>query len=805
MELQGSDRRQRDGSRDNVLPSSKRRRTGNSELEERKVDGSKHVTTRTTRACDLCRAKKNRCDGGQPTCQPCATAGHDCTYGTLSKKRGFPTGYVRILEALWALVFKTVPGSEETTLELLRDAHILYDDDEKVTLGSTNIGQDESLRQIWEKSPVRQEIDRMVAEIEHNQKLGSHPQRAIENWASTTRTAPLTGRADFSSWVAPVAQPTGHDESMSGAPGPPNISTGLPLNGCVVKSNSLHKGYHLDFVGDGDRTPLSNQERSVGFDTGTVETQPILPTDAWTLLEIYFKYNNCWFPTIPKHDVVRILSSYQEGGPCCGQAEAALLWAVFAMASVQRGVAETDANGQSSYHYYSLARDMVLKGDGTYFLGHIQALLLLAMFNMAEGKWGAAFLLVGNAVRIILLRQESYPADLGLDGLRREAVEIPKRLLLGAFVLETIIAARIHAVPHLRSGDIRSAIDFDENGPEEWDQWSNVQVDTDPGPGIRLLPKPIRALSTFKEYVKLLTVFNDIVCGSQRTSDGQDHREKWSRSLDSWLSQLPRHCNFVATRDLPLTPLDVAPPVANLCIMYDTVISYLQFAPGSVSGSQTGRSIPAFPQPALRARSVYAQAFGSFVWRGVLDMHENAYAKAHERGGSKGPGEDQRNPTSNLQVATAPIYPDSGTGNHALTGDAYTRNPAAVGGTASAPLIDRTYPSGMETQSALLDPYRVSGTERALNIGSNSSLSDIPLSGVSNPFPVHAQRSAMQVSDSSGQETGMDQSLFDNYDDAQAVESLLEELSSTQDAEWNTMSSQFMYNLGFYDSEPPLS
>ena len=51
----------------------------------------------------------------------------------------------------------------------------------------------------------------------------------------------------------------------------------------------------------------------------------------------------------------------------------------------------------------------------------------------------------------------------------------------------------------------------------------------------------------------------------------------------------------------------------------------------------------------------------------------------------------------------------------------------------------------------------------------------------------------------------MGQSIFDGYDDAQAVESLLEELSSIQDAEWNAMSSQFMYNLGFYDSELPPS
>ena len=396
---------------------------------------------------------------------------------------------------------------------------------------------------------------------------------------------------------------------------------------------------------------------------------------------------------------------------------------------------------------------MIPSEDDTYHLGYIQAWLLLAMFNITEEKWGAASLLVGHAVRVILLRHENYPADRRLDGLKEEAIEIPNRLLLGAFVLDTIIAARINAVPHLRSGDVRSAIDFDENGPEEWDQWSGVQVDTNPGPGTRFLQKPIRSLSTFKEFVKLLVVLNDIICDSQPMGDGQDHREKWSESIDSWLAQLPRHCNFVAVRDLPQTPLDVPPPVANLCIMYDTVISYLQFAPKSMSGSQAEPSIPAFPQPALRTRSVYALAFGSFVWRGVLDVQENTYAKAHQRGYSKGPGEKQRNPTSSLQVATTSTNPDLSTGNHVFDEGAYTWDLTAIDGNASALIIDSTYPAGMESQGAPLDPSRVSSTERVLNIDrSSSSLAIPPSGGVSNRLPVHANRSAIQVSDSSGQE-----------------------------------------------------
>ncbi|KAF7554465.1 hypothetical protein G7Z17_g2936 [Cylindrodendrum hubeiense] len=42
---------------------------------------------RTSHACDSCRARKIRCDGGTP-CTTCATADQDCTYGAESNSRG---------------------------------------------------------------------------------------------------------------------------------------------------------------------------------------------------------------------------------------------------------------------------------------------------------------------------------------------------------------------------------------------------------------------------------------------------------------------------------------------------------------------------------------------------------------------------------------------------------------------------------------------------------------------------------------------------------------------------------------------
>ncbi|KZT00948.1 uncharacterized protein LAESUDRAFT_731789 [Laetiporus sulphureus 93-53] len=56
---------------------------------------------RVQRACDVCRRKKIRCDGGQMPnnrCSNCVTYNYECSYIEAAKKRGPPKGYVESLE-----------------------------------------------------------------------------------------------------------------------------------------------------------------------------------------------------------------------------------------------------------------------------------------------------------------------------------------------------------------------------------------------------------------------------------------------------------------------------------------------------------------------------------------------------------------------------------------------------------------------------------------------------------------------------------------------------------------------------------
>ncbi|KAJ2700324.1 hypothetical protein H4R19_005478, partial [Coemansia spiralis] len=60
-------------------------------------NGSKRQ--RISRACDRCRRKKVKCDGGHPTCAHCAAIDVTCTYLDTAKKRGPPKGYIDAIES----------------------------------------------------------------------------------------------------------------------------------------------------------------------------------------------------------------------------------------------------------------------------------------------------------------------------------------------------------------------------------------------------------------------------------------------------------------------------------------------------------------------------------------------------------------------------------------------------------------------------------------------------------------------------------------------------------------------------------
>jgi len=668
------------------------------------------------------------------------------------------------MEALWALVFHTVPGSVETTLTLLRNARVSYDEDEKVTLQSHHIAQNQSLRQIWAKSLVREEIDRMVTGIDNDEEAGLHQVKTSTSKGGDDHLAPAS---EFDAWVPPAMQTTDDSGSLVNAPATSDLFTGLPLDQRIdaLESQNIDRPSALAQNEEGSLS--SNQQAYVANETGSTPAQPSLPANAWELLEIYFSYTHCLFPIIPKHDLVRILSSYQDD-PNCDSAEVALLWAVFTVATAHGGVSMTSYTKLLSHHYYRAARDASPGEDGPYLLGHARTSLLLAMFNMAELKWEHASLLVGHAVRILLLCNGICNANTTSGPASAESTQDYKRTLLGAFALDTMIAARLRIVPHLRSEDVAGVIDsLDENGPEEWDQWSGFQDDPSPIPRSRTLQKLIRALSTYKQFIKIVVILNNVVCSSSEVADGQGRCDKWTKLLNSWLTSLPKHCRLDLIQKSSQPPLDVLPPLANLCLMYDIVVLYMQAKIASASFSFSQFSLSMLPQPSSRTVSTYVQVFGAFACQGILDVHATIFSEVNAT----------RSPNRTSNIFNEPI-PGAHYANEA--------GRLQMGIRGRVP-VSNTY----DFESRAIDSSTsASATNTAFPISTAQDFS---------PLEIGSEGLGLGTSETA------DQSMFDHFDDPGTIKSLLAELSTTQDNEWNIISSQFMYNLGFYDNEtqPP--
>jgi hypothetical protein len=180
---------------------------------------------RVSRACDQCRAAREKCDGIQPPCVSCASQNRLCTYNANPKKRGVQTGYIRSLELALALVFDRVPGAEETLDRLQVDGRD---------------GRDgEKLYRIWRKSRTCKAIERSLTgdgTLKHHEEAPSpdvgwadhedgprnalvrrrssqYSQPTADNEASTTMRS---GHVDFESQLRQIVKPdTEGDRSPS--------------------------------------------------------------------------------------------------------------------------------------------------------------------------------------------------------------------------------------------------------------------------------------------------------------------------------------------------------------------------------------------------------------------------------------------------------------------------------------------------------------------------------------------------------------------------------------------------------------
>ena len=296
--------------------------------------------SRVSRACDQCRASRERCDGAQPKCQTCTSQDRSCSYNEQPKKRGIQPNYIRTLELTLAWIFQTFPEAEAR----LTGGLPLSEDVVHRLIGGKDADATETLHTAWRDCLVNKQIEQMLSgtTIDH---------------------------------------------------------IGLSIHG---NSNLSYSSPPLSAPSDGSGLRQNNFAVSEASRSG--ETRYQLPTDAWTLLEYYFAFTHAWLPMAEKSSILKTVYSYPaEGLPRDGvnAAEHAELWAIMALTSTQRRQEACSRDGIQWVR--QLAESLLPTGNAPFELPHIRALIILAMVDMHDDHMLAAWLRIGGVVRILYL------------------------------------------------------------------------------------------------------------------------------------------------------------------------------------------------------------------------------------------------------------------------------------------------------------------------------------------------------------------------------------------------------------------
>ncbi|KAI1262777.1 hypothetical protein F5Y18DRAFT_144034 [Xylariaceae sp. FL1019] len=411
---------------------------------------------RVSRACDQCRAAREKCDGIQPLCFACASQNRSCSWEEPKKKRGVQTGYIRTLEMALGWIFDKIPESEEALHGLLTheggQGRLLFSGKDSASAGTR-------LCRRWRKSTVHREIERVLSGGD-----AAYARAANDSTpGDESDEEDLERRNGRTSPGAELRIPM--KTEVEGANAPPSDTRS------VDESVTPQVGNVADL-----------SKSSLTYIPQLQPPQPpyiiVLPHNHWRLLDIYFSYTHCWFPILEKHEVLKTSYTYpDEGLPVprdnadfVGHAE---LWAALTLASYQERASEADVNVDSTSsartqlnpgEMYQVARKLVPLEHELFEVRHVNALLLLTLVNIGCDDVQTAWFLIGVASRMSLslrLHESSSSAN----------VRQSSHTYMGCFILDTLISARLGLVPHLRADMAQVDLPRLDNDLDEWQPW----------------------------------------------------------------------------------------------------------------------------------------------------------------------------------------------------------------------------------------------------------------------------------------------------------------------------------------------
>ncbi|KAI8334368.1 fungal-specific transcription factor domain-containing protein [Chlamydoabsidia padenii] len=399
---------------------------------------------RVSRACDLCRRKKIRCDGLIPICSNCNAFDLECTYKDTTKKRGPPKGYIEAIEnrlyKLEGLLGEMAQGDDPKAKSLLKELSTPLETPtgeqifNKPQRRSTHNG-DKNKVFLWQNTPVRPKAESSSSNNNdiHFGYGGSTLPSSLGACAFDTTTTNHRNKLKLSS-ISNILQGAGENGEAGDSTG----QLAMDANGqyrylgkssgfyLLQKSRTYHHGaFHLS----------SNQQRGSSFYNGKLSSSTssspsisspcsssstiaanhrpttIDPYDlpsprlSTILIRLYFQH---FYPVLPIFYQRQLSSSLDDPAEPISPL---LLNAIYAVASrvcddveVRSDPARPETAGEV---FFERAKCLLDSQYDIPRISTVQALLLLSSHQQGTMKSARAWLYSGMAFRMAL--------DLGLN------------------------------------------------------------------------------------------------------------------------------------------------------------------------------------------------------------------------------------------------------------------------------------------------------------------------------------------------------------------------------------------------------
>ncbi|GAN00650.1 conserved hypothetical protein [Mucor ambiguus] len=315
---------------------------------------------RLTQACELCRRKKIKCDGGKPTCGNCTRLNSACTYSSSNKKRGPRQGYIEMLEQ-----------------RLAKMEQILLSD----SAANATPQEAESSKQEEDQDSVDHDTD-----TRHDDE--PHASRAASAAATSTTVESIPTTTHSSIRAKSTASKRSSEDTLHDAASPASFSS-LSSNFPSPPAMMNHHNHHHQQQQHPHRHNAAPQDSSNGY---------LLPpmNVIEHMVDLYFKY---LFSGTPIFDEATLRNDIRERR--CSDFLLLSLFAACARFSDRPDIREIPA-WHAGEKYAEKARAMILRAVDEPTISNLQGLTLLCLHEYGCGRGPRSWMYGGMAIRMAM-------------------------------------------------------------------------------------------------------------------------------------------------------------------------------------------------------------------------------------------------------------------------------------------------------------------------------------------------------------------------------------------------------------------